>query len=282
MEKARKIMVPIIALICILAIGYFLFFFGENVAPKDELTTSALKEYTISFATPELKYSKGANLMEGVRAKGANNEDLTGFVTVSCKPTKNMYKKILTYSINKPGYKISSVNRDLILDKTYKGPSIKIDGTGIELPLNQAKKLSSAVSNSDIIKTNDGFGNKCSISATIANQGELTVGDYVATVTAQNILGDTVSQKITVTFTEAEESIIKLSASSITIKKGEKFEPKDYVVSAYYNKEYGDVAAMVVASKIDTSKAGVYTVEYRIKDIGELQNEVAHLYVTVN
>lgn len=281
MEKAKKIVTPIIAIICLLAIIYLLFFFGKNVAPTDELTTVAQKEYTISFDTQELKYSKDIDFMEGVTAIDENGEDLTSLVTVSCKPTKDMLTKTLTYSINKSGYKISTFERELKLDASYTGPSIKINGSGLEAPLDQIKNLSSIASTSDIIETNDGFGAPCSITAIIQNSEEITIGDYVATITAQNIFGDTQTAKITVTVVSPEASIIKLSATSVTINKGDIFEPRDYVLSCV-DETYGDLSAYVVAENIDTTKTGIYTIEYKIQGITELENQVAYLYVTVN
>lgn len=281
MEKAKKFLTPIIAVICVAAIIYLLFFFGKNVAPTSELTTNALKEYTISFSTSQLEYSKNIDFMDGVTAKGDNGEDLTSFVTVSCKPTKDISKKELTYSINKAGYKIATFRRDLVLASSYTGPSIKINESSIEVPLDQAKNLSAIVSASDIITTDDGFGSPCAITAFIKNQEALAIGDYVATVTAQNVFGDTASAKITVTITSPESSIIKLSASSITIKKGDKIEPTDYVVSAI-DESYGDLTPYVTATNIDTSKAGIYTIEYKIEGIKELENQIAYLYVTVD
>lgn len=280
MEKARKIIVPIIAVLCVLAIIYLLFFFGKNAVPTDELTTSALKEYTISFDTSELKYKNGVDFMDGVSVLSEDGQDLTSFVTVSCKPTDNKSKKVLTYSINKAGYKISSFERTLVLDSSYEGPSIEVVGSSFEIPLDQVKNLSSLISSSNVVETNDGFGAPCSITATLQDK-DLSIGDYVATVTAQNIFGDTASAKITVSITKPESSIIKLSASSITIKKGDSFEPMDYVLSAEKD-EYGDLKDIVICNRIDTSKAGIYTVEYRIKGITELENEVAYLYVTVD
>lgn len=282
MNKAKKIATPVIAVLCVMAIVYLLFFFGKNAAPTSELTTNALKEYTVSFSTPELKYSADIDFMEGVSAQGSDNNDLTSFITVSCKPTKDKLKKTLTYSINKAGYKIIPFERTLVLDKSYTGPTIKTNGAAIEVPIDKVKNLSSIISTSNAIKTDDGFGNTCTITATLPNQEELNVGDYVATVTAQNIFGDTATAKITVTLTSPESSIIKLSSTSVTINKGDRFEPKDYVLSAI-DETYGNVSPLVVPNiKIDTSKAGVYTIEYRIKDIKELENEVAYLYVTVN
>lgn len=281
MEKARKILVPIIAVLCVLAIVYFLFFFGKNAVPKDEFTTNALKEYTISFENPQLDYQAGLDFMQGVLATGENGEDLTSFVTVSCKPTNDISKKTLTYSINKSGYKISTYERDLVLPPSYKGPSIKAEGTSVEVPLDQVKNLSSIISSSGVVESDDGFGAPCSLTATLPNKDSLALGDYIATVTAQNIFGDTANAKVMVTITKPESSVIKLSASSITIKKGEKFEPMNYVISAYDDK-YGDILDLITVNRIDTSKIGIYTIEYRIRGIQELENEVAYLYVTVN
>lgn len=281
MEKAKKIAIPIIAIICVLAIIYLLFFFGKNVAPSSELTTAIQKEYTISFDTDELMYSNGVDFMDGVTALDENGENLSSFVTVSCKPTKNISTKILTYSINKSGYKISTFERKLILDSSYTGPSIEISGDGIEVPLDQVKNLSSILSTSNMITTDDGFGATCSITAAIQSQEEITIGDYVATVTAQNIFGDTADTKTTITVVSPESSIIKLSATSVTINKGDSFNPIDYVLSCY-DEAYGDLLPYVVADNIDTSKSGIYTIEYKIEGMTELENEISYLYVTVN
>lgn len=281
MERAKKIITPIIAVLCVLAIVYLLFFFGKNAMPKDELTTVALKEYSITFDKSEIDYDKSTDFMDGVTATDSNGNDLTQFVTVSCKPTNNISKKTLTYSINKSGYKILTFERSLLLNSSYNGPSIDINGSGVEVPLDRINSLSSIIDSSDIISTDDGFGTPCAISAVIQNQEEIAVGDYVATISAQNIFGDTATAKISVTVTPAESSIIKLSVSSITLNKGDEFEPLDYVISAEHEK-YGDLKPYVIADEIDTSKAGIYNIEYKIEGIRELENEVTYLSVTVN
>lgn len=281
MDKAKKIFVPIIAILCVLAIVYLVFFFGKNALPISDLSTTGQKEYTITFDSPQIEYYANMDFMDGVKAVDKNGNDLTDFVTVSCKPSSDMYKKVLTYSINKSGYKICTFERELILDKSYKGPSIKVKNFSIEIPLDEAKNISTIVYNSGAISTDDGFGGSCSITAQIQNQDALDIGEYIANVTAQNIFGDTANAKITVTITAPKSSIIKLSTSSITIKRGESFDARSYIQSAY-SEEYGDLIAFVNVDELDTSKAGIFTIEYTIKGIKELENEKAFLYVTVN
>lgn len=281
MEKAKKLIIPFVAILCVVALVYLIFFFGKTNLPSSELTTSTLKEYTISFDTKELKYKNGIDFMQGVTAFDDNGNDLTEYVTVSCKPTDDTFKKTLTYSINKAGYKIDAFERTLLVDSSYKGPSIEIVEPSIEVPIDQIKSLTAIIYSSNAIKTDDGFGGDCGITA-IIDETDISLGDYVATITAQNLFGDTATTKITVTVVNPETSIIKLSASSVTIAKGDSFNPMDYVVSAN-DDTYGDVKAGVVASQdFDTNKIGTYTIEYKIQGIEELKDEVAYLYVTVN
>ena len=280
MNKTVKVITLITAAVCVGALIYFIFFFGNTAVPENELTTAQLTDYEITFDTPELEYYDGCDFLQGVKAQDENGIDLSEYVTVSCKPTKNLHKKVLTYSINKSGCKIKSFERTLTIPKSYTGPSVTSNGTTLEIPLNKLDSISAFAANQDIIITDDGFGNPCSFSiSTPAIDG---VGDYVSSVTATNILGDTASCKLAVSVVEADTSVIKLSASSVNISVGDSFSPEDYIVSCNHE-DYGDLTPYVsISNNVDTSKSGVYTVEYSIKGIKELQNEKTYLYVTVN
>lgn len=277
--KLRKIILPIIAILCVGAIALLVHFASNSFDNEKEFSTSALKQYTISFDENELIYTQGVNFMQGVTAVDENGCDLIKDVTVSIKPTNNIKKKELSYSINKVGYEIKSFSRDLIVRGEYDGPLIKIVNGQVEVPIDQLKSLSAIVNSIDILETDDGFGSPCSVSARI-NEDEIELGDYVAIVTAENLLGDVATAKLTVTVTEAEGSKIKLSARSITVNAGEKVNPADYIVSCV-DEEYGDLTPYIVYNEINTSKSGRYTITYKIKGITELKDEHASLTVIV-
>lgn len=280
MNKITRFIIPTIAIICIAILGYFIFFFNGANIPEAELTTSPKMSYSIIFDSDELIYTKGINFMQGVTATGDNGEDLTKDVTVSCKPTKDISKKELTYSINKNGYEIKAFTRTLILDKSYNGPSISIGDGEFKIPIDKISYLTTEIQKSGIISTNNGFGEACGITASF-NTEVTEIGDYVATVIAENSFGDTASTKLSVTVTEAESSIIKLNASAITLNIGDKFNPNEYVKSAISN-DYGDLTNSVICTtEIDTSRAGIQTAEYHIQGIPELKNEVAYLQITI-
>lgn len=281
MKNTRAIIIGAISIVSVALIIYFALFFGKADNKVIQVTTQGQKTYTISFDTDTLHYKKGTNLMQGVTATGENGEDLTADVTVSCKPTTNILTKTLTYSVNKTGYAITTTERKLVIDESYSGPKITIGDGTIEVPIDKVNSLSSIVSKSGVIKTDDGFGGRCAITAEILVMDDIDLGDYVANVTAENMLGDTTSVKISVTVVDAEQSIIKLNASSITLNVGEEFNPQSYIKSVN-SKEYGDLTSAVVCdSDVDTSKAGVYRAEYRIHGIEEYRNEKTVLYVTV-
>lgn len=281
MKNFSKILSVVVAIVCIAILVYLFFFFNGSKNLENEVTTIQKQHYSITFDNDILEYNESTNFINGVTAIDENGNDLLKYVTVSCKPTDDIKVKTLTYSINKAGYEIQSFERTLVIKEKYSGPSIEYSGNSFSIPIDRVGNISSEIAKSDIVDTDDGFGGKCSISAVI-NADKVDVGDYVATVTAQNLLGDTASVKIAVTVTESEASIIKLKASSVSVGRGEAFEPLDYVVSAY-DETYGDVTAnVVVDNTVDTSVAGVYTVEYRIGGIKELENEKTKLYVTVN
>lgn len=280
MNKISRLIIPTIAVICVAVLVYFLFFFNGQSYDDTEVVTNKNLSYTISFTTKSLDYKKGLNFMQGVTAEGENGEDLTKYVTVSCKPTKDISKKELTYSINKNGYEIKSFTRDLLLDSKYSGPTIKLGDGEFKIPIDKINYLTSELQNSGIVKTDDGFGERCAITAVFST--EVTeVGDYVATITAENSLGDTASTKLSVSVTQAESSIIKLNASAVTLNVGDEFIANEYVKSAI-SEEYGDLTGSVICTtEFDTSKAGIYTIEYKIQGIPELKNEVAYLHITI-
>lgn len=280
MKYTKQILTAIVCVICIGVIVYFIFFFGDAKNENATVTTIHSNTYTISFDTDTIEYQSGTNLMAGVSATGENGEDLTSDVTVSSKPTKNILVKELTYSINKSGYDIIPFTRTLTLPSDYKGPSIDVEQGEIKVPIDQITSLSAIINQSDKIKSDDGFGSRCAMTAEFTTD-VTDIGDYVIEITAQNTLGDTKKTKMSVTVVEAESSIIKLTAASVAINVGDKFEPEQYVKSANH-KELGDVrSAIVITNTVDTTKAGRYTVTYSFGDIEELKNEKAVLIVTV-
>lgn len=280
MNKTVKAITLIAAAVCVGLLVYFIFFFGNSAVPENELTTARLTDYEITFDTPELEYYPGCDFLQGVNAQDENGIDLTHYITVSCKPTNNLHKKVLTYSINKSGCKIKSFERTLTIPNSYTGPSVTSNGATLEIPLDKLDSISAFAAQQDIISTDDGFGNSCSFNISMPTVDG--IGDYVSSVTATNILGDTASCKLAISVVEADTSVIKLSASSVSINVGDSFSAEEYIVSCKHE-DYGDLAPYVsINSNVDTSKSGVYTVEYSIKGIKELQNEKAYLYVTVN
>ena len=279
MKDSVKIISIIVSALCVGVLVYLVFFFGEANAPQESITTQKLTDYEITFETPELEYKDSVDFLDGAKAVDENGVDLTNEITVSCKPTKNISRKTLTYSINKAGYRFKTFERELVISSSYTGPSIKPTGEAIKIPINKLENATQIVAASQSIATDDGFGNTCSISVSLPQIEE--IGDYVATVEASNIFGDSAVCKITVSIIEAENTTIRLSASSISIGIGEKFDASKYILSAS-NDEYSDLTPyIVIDSDVDTSKPGVYTVKYSIRGIPELKDETAYLYVTV-
>lgn len=280
MKHIKTLIIIAVCALCAGALVYFIFFFGGAKNDNATVTTSPQKSYEITFDTDTLHYTIGTDLMSGVKATDENGKELTDEVTVSCKPTNNIAVKELSYSINQAGYEIKSYNRRLVIDDAYEGPSIEVLEGNIEIPLNEIENMSQNVSKSGLVVTDDGFGRSCSITAVPSAKID-TAGDYVITITAENMFGDTKSTKLGITVTEATSSIIKLTTSSITLNIGDKFLPQNYIKSAV-SKDYGDVTGAVVCTTVvDTSKAGRYVAEYKINGISELKNEVAKLYITV-
>ncbi len=279
MKNWMKIASIGISALCIGVLVYLIFFFGGSVAPDERVVMPELKDYTISFDSDELEYFQGIDFLQGVTAVDENGVELTEDITVSCKPTDRKYEKLLIYSINKAGYKITEFSRVLKLDSSYKGVSVKSTGETLEIPINRLDSITERTVMSELVITDDGFGNACSISVYLPKMDE--IGDYVATVTAANIFGDTAECKLAVNVVEAENTTIRLSASSVSLAVGNEFNASDYIVSANHS-EYGDVSPYIeINSDVDTSKSGVYTVEYSIKGISQLKDEKAFLYVTV-
>lgn len=279
MKNSVKIISIIVSALCVGVLVYLIFFFGEANAPQESITTQKLTDYEITFETPELEYEESVDFLDGAKAIDENGVDLTKEITVSCKPTKNISRKTLTYSLNKAGYQFKTFERTLIIKGNYTGPSIKPTGEAIKIPINKLENATQIVASSHSITTDDGFSNACSISVSLPQIEE--IGDYVASVEATNIFGDTAECKITVSIIEAENTTIRLSASSISISIGDKFDASEYILSAS-NDEYSDLTPYIaIDSDVDTSKSGVYTVKYSIQGIPELKDETAYLYVTV-
>jgi cell wall-associated NlpC family hydrolase len=91
-------------------------------------------------------------------------------------------------------------------------------------------------------------------------------GEQTVTLTATDQSNNQSSQKITVEVTDISAPKITLSSSKVTIKEGQSFNSKKYLTSAIDNKD-GDLTSKVsIDGKVNTDKAGTYTVTYKVSD----------------
>ncbi|NLN04876.1 MAG: DUF5011 domain-containing protein, partial [Clostridiaceae bacterium] len=227
------------------------------------------KKLTITLSPRDMKYSgkEVFNIMEGVMALDIDGKtDITDQVNVIIVTDTSIGKKIIRYSVVGSNGNLATNERRLNLIN-YTGPSIHVSND-VVITSEDLDDLVNILIERDAIRADDGFGND--ITRTISYNYEAFADSHKCkfTFTVQNVFNDVASKSI---FVEVEGSsagpTLIIARKTVALKKGDVFNPYEYIKSAYDKKD-GDLTEFVVLSgKVDTNKEGQYTVTYTLSNL---------------
>lgn len=119
---------------------------------------------------------------------------------------------------------------------------------------------------SKYVNISDNFDKKVSSVKVDGNIDTKKIGSNQIQIIAKDSSGNESKATLNVNVKDLSAPKIVLTKSSVTIKKGNNFNPKSYLKSAIDNKD-GDVTSKVkITNPVKTNKEGTYTVKYTISD----------------
>ena len=260
-----------------------LFVFAKREEIKETPVGETQKEETVEleFEPEVLEYDgKGTlDLMEGVRARTKDGEDLTGQVQAVLTGDGTNGRKKIRYSVFSEDGEETTKTRTLQLTG-YTGPSLSVDDS-LELTADDLDDLVACLAQQKALTADDGFGGDASDQVTWVRQ-RVAQGRYEITFTLRNDYLDTVSAHAQASISgDVPDLVLELSDTSITIPAGSSFYPLAYVVTAQ-DPDYGDILSRVeVINLADVSRPGTYFVTYRLLSLDGTQMAEASMQVTV-
>ena len=145
-------------------------------------------------------------------------------------------------------------------------------------------EVGSETSVADVIGAVDDYDGDISNSVKILSStvSTGTAGEYTVTAQVTNSLGDTAKLKANVIVRQSNNlsPIIELKQNIVYLKKGAKFDEKEYIksISDREGNKLDLSKAAVVSSSVDTKKVGSYSVEYAVNGA---QDNAGSTYLTV-
>jgi len=278
LKIVKNITIIVLAAVSIVSL-FMLYFFHQDIAyaiNKDIIKASlsnisgvdSNKKPTIRLSLGDMKYSgkEAFDIMEGVTALDIDGKtDITDQVNVIIVTDTSIGKKIVRYSVVGSNGNLAINERRLSLIN-YTGPSIHVSND-VVITSEDLDDLVTVLIEKDAIRADDGFGND--ITRTISYNYEAFADSfkYKFTFTVQNMFNDVASKSI---FVEVEGSsagpTLILTRKTVALKKGDVFNPYEYIKSAYDQKD-GDLTELVgFSGKVDTNKEGQYTVTYSVSN----------------
>lgn len=278
MKIVKNMTICILALLLTVSL-IILYFFHQDIAYaiNEDIIKASLskngdddlnKKPTIRLSYGDMKYSgkEAFNIMDGVTALDVDGEtDITDQVNVIIVTDTSIAKKIVRYSVVGSNGNVATNERRLNL-VNYTGPSIYVSND-IAITSEDLDDLVSVLIERDAIRAEDGFGND--ITETISYNYEAFADSekYKFTFTVHNLFSDVASKSI---FAEVKGSgegpTLILARKTVTLKKGDVFNPFEYI-KRVYDKKDGDLTEFVsILGKVDTNKEGQYTVTYSVSN----------------
>jgi len=279
LKIVKNITIIVLTVVSIVSL-FVLYFFHQDIAyaiNKDIIKASlsnnsgadSNKKPTIRLSHGDMKYSgkEVFNIMEGVMALDIDGKtDITDQVNVIIVTDTSIGKKIIRYSVVGSNGNLATNERRLNLIN-YTGPSIHVSND-VVITSEDLDDLVNILIERDAIRADDSFGND--ITRTISYNYEAFADSHKCkfTFTVQNVFNDVASKSI---FVEVEGSsagpTLIIARKTVALKKGDVFNPYEYIKSAYDKKD-GDLTEFVVLSgKVDTNKEGQYTVTYTLSNL---------------
>ena len=202
-------------------------------------------------------------MLDGVHATDGKDGDISDRVIVeSISRFKERGVSVIKYAVCDSDNHVTSATRDIIFEN-YTSPRFTLSSSlifGISKPIN----IRSIIGARDAIDGN--ISNKVIITA--EEYSSTTAGGYTVSAKVSNSKGDMVSLDLPVYVEEIALSapVIELRQYLAYLKVGEKFDVQANIVSALDQTEIDLASSVTVDTNLNTSKAGMYEVHYRVTD----------------
>ena len=235
--------------------------YPEEVSTEAEVVS---ENSTFQFESDPLIYdgTTTLDLLDGVSvaASDKNISDLDIFVHI--KTGSSLTNKIIEYSVNTFEGQITA-SRELEL-KNYSGPTLKIPKTLPEVTEDQLDSILSLMSDDKSFYADDGYGNDISNAVTseyTIDPNNPSIIHYIFSVT--NSFNDTISASADLKI-ERTRPVILLSTDQVTIRKGDEFNPLEYIVLAEDVDGTSLFEDVIIEGELDLRKPGRYTLSYYV------------------
>lgn len=255
MKRKNAIILSLLALLTLVgAFGY------RNYDKK----ASSAEYPVIQFAQNSIRVSVNVDdtaLLQGVTAYDPEDGDVTNSLVVEGMTSVNNGSRIkVSYAAFDSRNHVSKASRMIELTD-YTGPRFKLSAP---LIFTQSKvEVFSYLSAEDPFDGDISARIKFSIVDEVLSLTEL--GEYEVKFMVTNSLGDTesIALPVEIASKEVKPAGIRLSDYLVYLKIGDEFSAEDYVMSYTSNGvDRNDHYGLKITNGVNTSQAGVYTVEY--------------------
>lgn len=233
--------------------------YPEEVSVEAEVVS---EKSTFHFESDPLIYdgTTTLDLLDGVSVTTSDESisDLDIFVHI--KTGSSLTNKIVEYSADTLRGQITAT-RELEL-KNYSGPALKIPDTLPDITEDQLNSILSLMSSDEGFYADDGYGNDISNAVTAEytiDSSNPSIVHYIFSVT--NSFNDTVSVSADLTV-ERTRPVILLSTDQVTIRKGDEFNPLEYIVLAEDVDGTSLFEDVSIEGELDLRTPGRYTLSY--------------------
>lgn len=280
MRLVRRL--TIIAFIIVAAI------FAYKIYDTNKSMDNTYPEFSIADPEAILKVSINATdeeLLAGVTAYDKKDGDLTSQIiveSISKFITGNVCK--ITYTVADADNHVSRISRKIEFTD-YVPPQFTLTRQ-LCLYVGEDADITKIIGAVDVYDNKENGGDISSkvkiLSSSVSTQ---QAGEYTVTAQVTNSLGDTSKLQAVVVVRQKNnlEPKINLKNNIVYIKKDSEFDALSYVdtVTSYSGQEMDKDGVKVDKTSVDTSKAGCYSVTYKVAD--EMEHEgYAYLTVVVN
>lgn len=267
-----KIIAVVIAALNLLALFVFDYkipFINKHTDAESDISEAAVtSNYQITFAENEISYdgTEKLELMEDVTVIGPEGVIENPKLFANIVTAEALNEKKVTYTLDTDDGQITAT-RMLIL-KNYTGPTLKLPENMPEAEESELDSYLSLIPADDSFKALDGYGNditsQVSASYTI-EPSDPRIVHFVFSVT--NMFNDKAAAAYDLSI-ESQRPILVLSQYSVSISKGESFQPMDYIKQAESQEGTDLYHTIVIEGSVDVNTPGKYSLTYTIEDKG--------------
>lgn len=249
----KTLRIGIITVFIIVSVAFAFIFVHERRSGDDTYPTIKCEDKILEVSPqPDIK-----ELLKGITAYDEKDGDITDRIVVeSVSKFKSFGVSTVTYAVSDSDMHVVKLERD-IKYKGYRKPKFTLN-QALVYNTNSRVELGDAIGAQDVL---DGDISE-NVVITVDKTVKQTKGKHIIDVSVTNSKGDTATLKLPVYVESQTYSTPKpeLSEYLIYIKKGTWIDPRSYILPGQENFE------ITIDSDLDTSKTGVYKIEYHAKD----------------